>query len=179
MIENIEARHIQEALRISKIRYEYLKSKMQISPEINEVEGTGRAHRYSFRNVMQFALADRANALGLSPKTTKDMLYFIERNPEVSDLGLFDPDKKNNLSIHYGIYEGKRFFKVTPTKQEGFYTGEGFEAFLIALKEKNDWGTIKQAFNLMKNKKFELSECEGFVTLNIGVIKDQIIKKLI
>ena len=60
------AKNIQQLIGIPKIRYEYLKSKANIQPGYEEAEGTGRSHKYTFKNVMQFALAHRASRFGLA-----------------------------------------------------------------------------------------------------------------
>lgn len=80
-----QARDIQEYLRIPKIRYEYLARQIGIIPEIEEGEGTGRAHKYSFKNLMQFAIAERCSLNGFSLKQIKFLLQIVYRHadPEI------------------------------------------------------------------------------------------------
>jgi hypothetical protein len=69
-----EAKGIQSIVGISKSRYEYLAIKIGISPDVQEVEGTGRSHVYSIKNLMQFAFAHFALCYGLSRKQIKKIL---------------------------------------------------------------------------------------------------------
>ncbi len=85
-----QAKDIQQILRIPKIRYEYLANQIGIVPEIEEGEGTGKAHKYSFRNLLEFSIAERCSLNGLSMRQVK---FFITLLHEVADPKLFaQPD---------------------------------------------------------------------------------------
>ena len=84
------AKDIQDIFRISRSRYDYIAGRIGIQPEIKEVTGTGRAHLYSFKNVVQFGCANMGVVLGLNPRIIKDMLKWLEayqgsRKPGSSD----------------------------------------------------------------------------------------------
>jgi hypothetical protein len=67
MRERFETKHIRELLgNVSKERVTYLANKVPIKPEIEESEGTGRSHVYSFRNALQFMVAHHLNYMGSS-----------------------------------------------------------------------------------------------------------------
>jgi hypothetical protein len=67
MRERFETKHIRELLgNVSKERVTYLANKVPIKPEIEESEGTGRSHVYSFRNALQFVVAHHLNYMGSS-----------------------------------------------------------------------------------------------------------------
>lgn len=95
-----QAKDIQHILEIKKIRYQYLSGKIGIFPEIEEVEGTGRSHIYSFKNLLEFAFANLANNLGLSPKATRSMLEFLSL--------LNEPNK--GIYSHRSQFAGKVFY---------------------------------------------------------------------
>jgi hypothetical protein len=50
---------IQLVLDIHKRRVEYLMKEVPILPEISQVEGTGRAHKFSYKNVVEFFIAEQ------------------------------------------------------------------------------------------------------------------------
>ena len=54
-----QAKDIQRIVQIPKHRYEYIASKIGIKPDVDEVEGQGHIHRYSFKNLLQFAFIHR------------------------------------------------------------------------------------------------------------------------
>jgi hypothetical protein len=97
-----QAKDIQRILEIKKIRYQYLSGKIGIFPGIEEVEGTGRSHIYSFKNLLEFAFANLANNLGLSPKATRSMLEFLDL--------LNEPN--NGIYSHRSNFAGKFFYVV-------------------------------------------------------------------
>ncbi|MEJ2731544.1 MAG: hypothetical protein P8185_24045, partial [Deltaproteobacteria bacterium] len=95
-----QAKDIQRVLEIKKIRYQYLSGKIGIFPEIEEVEGTGRSHIYSLKNLLEFAFANLANNLGLSPRSTRLMLEFLDL--------LNEPNK--GIYSHRSQFVGKLFY---------------------------------------------------------------------
>ena len=98
MQENLRAKDIQIILNIKKIRYEYLASKTGIKPDIQEVEGTGRAHLYSFKNLFQFAIAHHANKLGLTLREAKKLFEYLENFQETFSLDM-PPEIKQLKSL--------------------------------------------------------------------------------
>lgn len=93
MIEKFQSKHIQEMLSISVDRVAYLANKMKITPEVKEVVGTGRAHEYSFRNALEFALAHHMNANGLPPGDVRRVLDHLINLDEKHGWELFVPKK--------------------------------------------------------------------------------------
>ena len=99
-----QAKDIQRYVQIPKYRYDYLSTKLAIKPEIDEVEGTGHTHLYSFKNLMQFAYAHHANILGLSPKAIVEMLSLLDE--------LEERDKENN-KFEAEVYEPHKYISLT------------------------------------------------------------------
>jgi hypothetical protein len=81
MDSQFQAKDIQRIVGISKSRYEYLASKLNIAPEVEEVMGTGYTHLYSFENLMFFAMGHRLNKLGLGPKSVRRVLGRLHSSP--------------------------------------------------------------------------------------------------
>lgn len=101
MKTEFQAKDIQKILNIKKHRYEYIASKIGIKPEIEDVEGTGYTHKYSYKNLLQFAFVNQANKMGLSPKASLKMLSEIEEFEKTENFGIFKPKKLDDASIHY------------------------------------------------------------------------------
>lgn len=103
-----QAKDIQKILSITKIRYEYLGSKISITPDVHEVEGTGRSHIYSFRNLIEFAIAHNGNKLGLSMKSVIkiiEMLKGMELGLGVDIFGWeFGKEPQDDIRIYYVYY---------------------------------------------------------------------------
>ena len=187
-MKSFQAKHIQKIVNIPKHRYEYIASKIGITPEIEEVEKTGQGHRYSFKNLLQFAIVHRANSQGITPKAVKEMLDFLSNNIELQQIGLFYPEKTIKASLHYADVEGGRIFKLTGPDVEnkkGFFLGEGFDKVRKMLKEmekKSDKIHIprltEEIKNLMDVSSKDLDDIDGYITINLGVIKDRVLEKL-
>jgi hypothetical protein len=73
-----QAKDIQEILGFHRQRYEYLATRIGITPGVEVVEGKGRAHLYSFKNALQFALAHSMGMMGLQPFEIRQALNEIE-----------------------------------------------------------------------------------------------------
>jgi len=182
-MKHFQAKNIQELIGIPKHRYEYIASKMGIIPEIEEVENTGHVHLYSFKNLLEFAFVHTANQLGLGPKAVKEMLGFLSNNIELHEMGLFDPKKTTHVLLHYADCKDGKFFKLSG--QKGEYFGEGFDKVEEMLKEIskkktkiNIPGLTDELKNLMALSGAELDDFDGYVTLNLGVIKDRILREI-
>ncbi len=173
---DFQAKNIQEIFNASKSRYEYITSKIGITPENEEVEGTGRSHLYSFKNLIQFGVAHTASKLGLNPRTVKALLNFLSKSIELEGIGLFNPEIAIELSIHCIEKEGTKFFELTgqsapeQLKEGGFLT--------------EDYLNVWQYFSAApKSKAFgfvflHLGNVDGYITINLGTIKKNILHKI-
>ena len=74
MKQGFQSKDIQKILGIPKQRVEYLALKTPIKPELEKVEGTGRAHIYSFKNAVQFAIAQSMSEVGLGMAEIRKVL---------------------------------------------------------------------------------------------------------
>ena len=108
-----QARDIQNILGIPKHRYEYIASKIGIEPDVEEVEGRGHTHIYSFKNLLQFAIVNQANKLGLNPKSSRKLIIFLNEFEKSKKLGVFDPDENTFLKLHYIDWGGVGFFAIS------------------------------------------------------------------
>ena len=189
-MKHFQAKDIQRLIDIPKHRYEYLASKIGIKPEVEEVEKTGHVHLYSFKNLLEFAFVHTANNLGLGPKAVKELLGFLSNDIDLHEAELFNPEKITQVLLHYADSKDGKIFRlsgpdVSKQTEKSSYLGEGFDIVKEAQKRmsnrKGDLhipGLIKAYENLMALSFLKLDEFDGYVTINLGVIKDRILKKL-
>jgi hypothetical protein len=126
-MRSFKAKDIQAILGISKIRYEYLSRETAIRPDVEEVEGTGRAHRYSMKNLLQFRVADVALSQGFSGKQVRGLFESIDDYKTETKL---DPFKNNestdglrviyigNVSGGCYVFDGPKRYAL-PYKEDG------------------------------------------------------------
>jgi hypothetical protein len=86
MKEGFQSKFIREMLFLTKERVAYLGMKVPITPEIKQVEGTGRAHEYSYRNLLQFAIVEWLTEVGLSMRDVKYLLSVLENASEIGEM---------------------------------------------------------------------------------------------
>jgi DNA-binding transcriptional MerR regulator len=84
MKEEFLSGDIKRALGVTKERVSYLGMKIPIKPEIEEVAGTGKAHRYSFRNLLQFAIAQDMSDAGLAISEIKFVLSVLGNASQIN-----------------------------------------------------------------------------------------------
>lgn len=174
MKTNFQAKDIQKMLDIPKHRYEYLASKIGITPDIEEVEGQGKTHIYSFRNALQFAFAHKANALGLSPKASREMLVWLDGFEQQHQVGIYGSDSQERLSLHVIIHGDLKFFRVSGDLPEqvvnGIYSSRDMEArFPLGPNELNEfYGEIRDAFK-------GLEYADGYITINLHSIRKRVV----
>ena len=190
MKNQFQAKDIQGLIEIPKHRYEYIASKIGIKPEIEEVEKTGHTHLYSFKNLLEFAIVNTANNLGIGPRAVKEMLNFLSKNIDLKDAELFNPEKKIKASLHYADYKDGKFFKLSGSSiseqgKKGGYMGKGFDKVREVIKRmSNNEGDIdvpgfgEEHKNLTELLAMNLEDLDGFITINLGVIKSNILKKI-
>ena len=190
-MKSFQAKDIQKLVDIKKHRYDYIASKIGIKPEINEVEKTGYHHRYSFKNLLEFAFVHKANNLGITRKAAKEMLEFLSNNIELKEAGLFDPEKRIKALLHYADSNDGKLFKlfgpaISAQDKKGFFLGEGFDAINKFLKKsinKENKKGLLRVTEAMKNLTSlptfsDLADFDGYITINLGAIKDRVLEQL-
>lgn len=189
-MKHFQAKDIQRLIDIPKHRYEYLASKIGIKPEIEEVEKTGHVHLYSFKNLLEFAFVHTANNLGLGPKAVKEMLGFLSNNIDLHEAELFNPEKTVHVLLHYADSKDGKFFKlsgqsVSEQGKKGGYLGKGFDKVKEAQERMSRGegdihipGLVEAYKNLTALTLAKLDEFDGYITINLGKIKDRILRKL-
>ena len=188
MKNKFQAKNIQQIFGIPKYRYEYIATKIGIQAGIEEVEGQGRAHLYSYKNLLQFGFAHHAINLGFSPKNVRLMLNFLDEFTEGKlllpgldrdvDKRIFDPGTDTDF-IFYNIKSfgisvigiGKR--KAKKMIMQGFYKP------VSGVEEKERIGAnfvteanMETAYK--NNLDAALFEADGYIAINIGAIKRKI-----
>jgi DNA-binding transcriptional MerR regulator len=204
MTEYFQAKDIQLILNIKKVRYEYLASKIGIIPDIEEVEGTGRAHLYSFKNLLQFAIAHNANKLGLPLRTVKKLFDHLENYDDEVQSELFVSGIDTNVSIYCAYYgdfhiifiKGNvmRYYHAAPIKIRELkgplesLTGEDLKehkqnfikAFSAIGRPNLDvvFDTDRGSISDIKKLNEFLDASDGYITINLGMIKNSINSQL-
>jgi hypothetical protein len=189
-MKHFQAKDIQRLIDIPKHRYEYIASKIGIKPEVEEVEKTGHVHLYSFKNLLEFAFVHTANNLGLGPKAVKELLGFLSNNIDLHEAGLFNPKKTTKASVHYADSKDGKLFKlsgpdISEQGKKGGYLGKGFDKVKEAQKRMSNGegeihipGLIKAYENLTALSFLKLDDFDGYITINLGIIKDRILKNI-
>jgi hypothetical protein len=198
--KHFQAKNIQTILNIPKHRYEYISSKIGITPEISEVEGRGRAHLYSGKNLMQYAYVHFANQLGLSPAACRDLLELFD---QIISIGAFNfyilPEVKvfSREIVYYVMADGIEYFALS-SKRTGYSDfsvyrrkdlvelplphrmgGIGSHTYL-----RGDGTTEFDKSDLKKLSKLEndlhnwLFSSEAYIVINISTIKQKVMDKI-
>jgi len=190
MKNQFQAKDIQGLVGIPKHRYEYIASKIGIKPEVEEVEKTGHTHLYSFKNLLEFAIVNTANKLGIGPKAVKEILAFLSNNIDLQDAELFNIEKIIVASLHYTDTKDGKFFKLSGSSisaqgKKGGYMGKGFEKTKEVLEKMSNHenyidvtGFFEEHINLTKTLTMNFDDFDGFITINLGKIKDRLLEKL-
>lgn len=189
MKESFQAKDIQEILKIPKHRYEYLASKIGISAEVEAAAGQGTVKRFSFKNLVEFAVIDRANSLGLDPKSARGFISFLNQRVRTVVKDLFSPTVQIDLQVHYINAADKKYYKisgqsVSAIEKKAVYPVTGFEESLkISQGLKNlrviSMQKIKEEMDAVSaSNTTKLEDFEGSVMVNIGLIKNIITRRV-
>lgn len=114
MKEVFLAKDIQCHVGISFNRYVYMKAKGGISPDIRKAKNNGEKHKYSFKNLIQFAIAHHSNLLGLSFDNIRKMLTYIDEIDLRGKCHIFDAfAKPKAYLLHFTTGQVYPYFKIT------------------------------------------------------------------
>jgi len=176
MKNSFQAKEIQKILNIPKPRYEYVANKIGIHPEVQEVEGQGKAHIYSFKNLLEFAFTHNAVDLGLSPKAAMNLLIAINRFDEKMKQGIFDPAKTINIRAYYVKYhENNRTYyfgyKASPDAKELKYL------LIESMTKLTPFEKIKKIAAMPPIKEI-LERALAYTSINLGTIKQNVLEKI-
>lgn len=192
MKTTFQAKDIQEILRIPKIRYEYLARQIGIIPEIEEAEGTGNAHKYSFRNLIQFAIAERCSITGLSMKQIKHLMELLHQH-HVAVFSEPAESSKSRGKTKTPDLELEAWFYGIPGGGMFVLEGEGREVFLYKISSAEFNQTMPEYYSALKNleespDQFEvlqreiqnvmvpldklMNHLDGCIHINIGQIRN-------
>lgn len=176
-----QAKDFMEMLRIKRQRYEYLATKIGISPEVEQVEGKGRAHRYSFRNALQFAFAHHMNLMGLTPGVVRWTLEHFDKVDRELNVGIYDPDVELHYTLEVVSRGGDRalyFWGPDPNHVEGKHIDEiegdmadptSWAEHASRLEQK--WSDFSRRIGVSHEK---VLESEGYLAFRIGHIKEKV-----
>ncbi len=111
MISEFQPRDIQKIVAISTRQYEYIVGSIGIIPDVQEIEKTGTSYLYSFKNLLEFAVAQQATHLGMKPKTISRLLDFLDALEEPERV-IYDIRTRTDIKIYYINYGGARYFQI-------------------------------------------------------------------
>ncbi|UCG06461.1 MAG: hypothetical protein JSV83_21570 [Desulfobacterales bacterium] len=111
MISEFQPRDIQKIVAISTRQYEYIVGSIGIIPDVQEIEKTGTSYLYSFKNLLEFAVAQQAAHLGMKPKTISRLLDFLDALEEPERV-IYDIRTRTDIKIYYINYGGARYFQI-------------------------------------------------------------------
>ncbi len=176
---------IQRLLGVQKQRVEYLSLKIPIRPEVEQVSGTGKAHLYSFRNALQFAIAQEVSDLGLYLTEIRSILEMVQK---LSD---DDTGKGIRLDLTAAKLGPQKFVKAVisgTTELRGFFSEDAVprKGHLVLAEgtgnqqksnEGNETGVDRlwlPVLNL-RDAMGTLREAFGLVVLNLGKIREKVV----
>lgn len=190
MNPSFQAKDIQRYVGIAKSRYNYIALRIRINAEIEAVSGTGRINLYSYKNLLEFLFAHHALEAGLTPESTKAMLEAIGVLEAQQNVGIFKINSSSeDLKIHFIILEGNSSFlfdsKTNPKIKNFSVPYQGFKEskkFTKPLKDTPNSitpGWFKKFKDEIKTlSAVSVDEVDSFVTLNLGLLKKRINKKI-
>ncbi len=111
MISEFQPRDIQKIVAISTRQYEYIVGSIGIIPDVQEIEKTGTSYLYSFKNLLEFAVAQQATHLGMKPRTISRLLDFLDALEEPERV-IYDIRTRTDIKIYYINYGGARYFQI-------------------------------------------------------------------
>jgi len=139
MKDAFQSKDIQKMLHIPKQRVEYLSLKVPIRPDVAEVEGTGRAHLYSFKNALEFAIAQEASNLGFYITEVRSLLNNLDswaRSELSNDFDLF-AQLKSSYEFIYPLLETDRH-KAVEAMRGYFSTASTVNLYALLSKQRLD-----------------------------------------
>jgi hypothetical protein len=102
---------IQKIVAISKRQYEYIVGSIGIIPDVQKIEKTGTSYLFSFKNLLEFAVAQQASNLGMKPKTISRLLDFLDALEEPEPV-IYDVRTRTDIKIYCINYGGARYFQI-------------------------------------------------------------------
>lgn len=167
MKDTFQSKDIQTILEIPKHRYDYIASKIGIKPEVEEVEGQGHVHMYSFKNLLQFAFVHHASGLGLTPKASRELLSYLDEIDQLPGMnfGIYSSGSFFDISVHYVSDKKSKYFCAT----------------LSSIDDQNARVKLEKAGerHLIPGQKATfLYDTVGFVTINIRSLKKKVVENI-
>ncbi len=194
-----QAKDIQMILGIAKYRYEYLKAKIRVvQSDVEKGEGRGKVNRYSFKNLMEFAIIYTANELGMSPDKIKGLMYRIGEFDSRDKIGIYDPSISDlDFSIHVIFDSGD--WRIHPSGKSVNADNQAIEdiayrnsvaksltaypALLSGFKKRGKgFDDAMKEWDEKRRKEVRIAEKQedgdGHVSINIGRIKKRIFNNI-
>ena len=106
-----QPKDIQKIVAISKLQYEYIVGSIGIIPDVQDIEKTGTKYLFSFKNLLEFAIAQQATNLGMKPKTVSRLLDFLDAIEEPEPV-IYDVITLTDIKVYYINYGGARYFQI-------------------------------------------------------------------
>jgi hypothetical protein len=158
---------------------------MGISPEVEEVEGVGRSHVYSLKNLLEFAYAHTASEIGLTPNVVRKFLSLLHFLDKTYSAGIFARGELV-LSVSYVVAEANRFFYVTGEGQElgltqGYFPVAGFPLDILkSLRAGKKIGPEAgmKAIAQINGAMAKPDDATALVRINLGAVKKAALRNI-
>jgi hypothetical protein len=163
-----QAKDIIRILNITKSRYDYILLKIGISPDIEQGQGTGKMNLFSFRNVLQIAIASHAISIGINPASVRGIMQLIDRIDVAEGWGFFGVKKSPEISFFIGFLDEGKFFAFVDREK-------GLAYFFPSDKH------LKPTCNLEGGKDMvndNLKHALSYMVLNLSRIKEAVVSNL-
>jgi len=173
-----QAKTIQKIIGIPKHRYDYILMKIRIEPDVEKVIGTGNTNLFSFKKLMEFAIASTAIDIGMSPEVIRFSIESIRKADELWNWHLFEPDVEiKPLSYHVVSNMGALFYCFSgdvhkqATCPTIFKTPDGIN-FEQTMRPNWNMEMIAKVANFAQGLISDgIKEALGYLTLNLSEIK--------
>lgn len=186
-----QAKDIQKMFGFKKHRYDYIAKQIGISPDVEEVEGTGHTNLYSFRNACQFGFAHYANLQGLSPRVCRDMLRLIDQI-DAKEIKIYgQEDTPFDLFLYFMTLGDAEYFAIGAMlalppfwflfERRGERIGlKGQNQFRLWFPEgtkrkKDPRSDSELKEEVRKARDGFLSLCSAYMAVNLGLTKKQVL----
>ena len=189
-MKTYQAKDIQKILGIPKNRYDYILLRLGVKADIEDAQGlgTGKTSLYSFKALIEFAIASAAIDLGIKPKLILFALDEIKRKDSEEKWGLFDEKKDIGLTFHFATKKRNFFYCFSGDVRKALKkpcvvglidkeTGTHFNPFQNGI-ENASVKEVKKAIDVVSEVTLGgLENALSIITLNLGEIKKDVLGK--
>lgn len=182
IMETFQAKSIQKSLRIPRFRYDYILLKIAIKPDIEQATGRGKTNLFSFKKLVEFAIASTAIDIGMSANSIIKSLSRISIADRDEGLQVFSPEiMQKSLCYHMAWSDGTVFSLFSGDVCDSLKVPYGLEfpAGLTPHEAATDPVKERKIMEILRDlPQKTIIDAEGYSTLNLMKIKNTAISRL-